>query len=116
MTIPKPTHERKWHIVEEIKVCQMAGRSVGKVWQLGKGEPRDALCGKLSCHCQTGAICLEESLEGVIGKGPSRTGSTRKGRMLHSQRRDDGGFPVGVDRATSRRRPEDSDKNFNDLD
>jgi hypothetical protein len=35
--------------VERIKAFQMAGRSIGKAWQLGKGKPRDALCRKLAC-------------------------------------------------------------------
>jgi hypothetical protein len=37
------------HIVEGIKVCQTAGRSIGKAWQRVKGKPRDALCRKLAC-------------------------------------------------------------------
>ena len=38
--------------VEEIKVCQMAGRSIGKAWQRREGKPRDALCRKLAyCLC-----------------------------------------------------------------
>jgi len=36
--------------------------------------------------------------------------------MLHSQRRDDGVFAVGVDCATGSRGPKDGDKDFNDLD
>jgi hypothetical protein len=37
------------HIGEGIKVCQTAGRSIGKVWQRVKGEPRGALCRKFAC-------------------------------------------------------------------
>jgi hypothetical protein len=44
-------------IVEGIKVCQMAGQSIGKAWQREKGESLgDALCRELACYLC--AICV----------------------------------------------------------
>ena len=46
-------------IVEEIKVCQMAGRSISKHGNEGKGKPRDVLNGRLACCL---CVCLLLSL------------------------------------------------------